>query len=105
MSNHLFSNNLIFVVSKGGLLGLCIGASLMSFVELIDLALNCFFIFCVSKAKRVDVNGEEFVEKSESDLRLDRLEGQLKGWINMVTVHEAQLAAMKEQVRLSRAKD
>ena len=95
----------IIFLNLGGMMGLCIGASLMSFFELIDLALNCFFIFCVSKAKRVDVNGEEFVEKSESDLRLDRLEGQLKGWINMVTVHEAQLAAMKEQVRLSRAKD
>ena len=51
-------------------MGLCIGASLMSFVELIDLALNCVFICCRCKSKRVEEKEEAVAEKSESEIRL-----------------------------------
>jgi len=87
----------------GGIMGLCIGASLMSFVELIDLALNCLFICYGCKGKRVDVKEEKLAEKSESEIRLlearlVKVEGLLSICINKNAWLEAELSATRDQV-------
>ncbi len=81
----------------GGIMGLCIGASLMSFVELIDLAFNCLFICCRFKGKRVEVKEERFPEKTERNIksleaRLVKLEGLFSVSINKIACHEADLS-------------
>jgi len=89
----------------GGIMGLCIGASLMSFIELIDLALDCIFIYCGFKGQRVDV--EEKSEKSESEIRLLKVEGELKLCINKNAWLEAELSATRELILklLDKSKD
>ena len=87
----------------GGIMGLCIGASLMSFVELFDLAFNCLFIWCRSKVKRVEIKEEEVAEKSESKIkileeRLVKVEGLLGDCINKNAWLEAELSASRGQV-------
>jgi len=87
----------------GGIMGLCIGASLMSFVELIDLALNCLFIYCGCKGKRVEDKEEGFAEKSESETtlleaRLVKIERLLSVSINKIACLEAELTASRDQV-------
>ncbi len=84
-------------------MGLCIGASLMSFVELIDLALNCVFICCRFKGKRVEVKEEEVAEKSESKIRLlearlVKLEGLFSVCLNKNASLEAELSASRDQL-------
>jgi len=86
----------------GGIMGLCIGASLMSFVELIDLALNCVFICCRFKGKRVEVKEEEVAEKSESKIRLlearlVKVEGLLSESNKKISCLEADLSATRDQ--------
>jgi hypothetical protein len=88
----------------GGIMGLCIGASLMSFVELIDFALNCLFIYCGFKEKRVENKEEGLAEKSDreitlSERRLVKLEDLLSVCINKNAWLEAELSATREQVR------
>jgi len=78
-------------------MGLCIGASLMSFVELIDLALNCLFIYCASKGKRVEMSEEEVAEKSESEVRFIKLESQLNVCIEKIACLEAELSATRDK--------
>jgi len=89
-------------------MGLCIGASLMSFVELIDLSLNVLFILSCGKTNRVNVKEEAVSEESERDVRLNKLESQINDWISKDQYHfcvgkievlEAQLAAINEQMR------
>ncbi len=75
----------------------------MSFVELIDLALNCLFICCRCNGKRVDVKDEAVPEKFESKIRilearLVKVEGLLSACINKNTWLEAQLSAVRDQV-------
>jgi len=82
----------------GGIMGLCIGASLMSFVELFDLAFNCLFIYCGCKSKRVEVKDKEVAEKSESEVRFIKLESQLNVCINKIACLEAELSATRDQV-------
>jgi len=87
----------------GGIMGLCIGASLMSFVELIDLALNCLFIYCGCKSKRVEVKEETVSEKSESKIRLlearlVKLEGLFSVCLNKNASLEAELSASRDQL-------
>ncbi len=81
----------------GGIMGLCIGASLMSFIELIDLALNCIFIYCGFKGKRVEDNEEELSEKSERDIKLES-ECLLKVCIDKILRLETELSATRELV-------
>jgi len=71
-------------------MGVCIGASLMSFIELIDLAFNWIFIYCGCKIKRVEVNEEESTEKAEGQIKL--LEARL------IKCLEAKLSATRDQV-------
>ncbi len=87
-------------------MGLCIGASLMSFVELIDLALNCLFIYCGCKGNRVEVNEKGLVKKSESDIRSES-EVLLKICINKIACLETELSATRELVfkLLDKSKD
>jgi len=85
----------------GGIMGLCIGASLMSFVELIDLALNCLFIYCGCKSKRVVV--EEKALESESEIRLlearlVKVEGLLSASNKKIAFLEAELSVSRDQV-------
>jgi len=68
-------------------MGLCIGASLMSFVELIDLAVNCLFVFCGCKDRRVEDKGESVDEKCESS----EVKVQLKVCISKIAFLEARL--------------
>ncbi len=68
----------------------------MSFIELIDLALNSIFIYCGFKGKRVEV--EEKSEKSESEIRLVKVEGELKLCINKNALLEAELSATRELI-------
>jgi len=82
----------------GGIMGLCIGASLMSFVELIDLALNCLFICCRCKGKRIEIKEEENAEKSESEVRFVKLESLLNVCIKKIACLEAELSASRDQV-------
>ncbi len=89
----------------GGIMGLCIGASLMSFIELFDLAFNCLFICCRSKGKRVEVKEEEVAEKSESKIkileeRLVKVEGLLSVSINKIACLEAELSATGESSQI-----
>ncbi len=82
----------------GGIMGLCIGASLMSFVELFDLAFNCLFIYCGCNSKRVEVKDKEVAQKSESKIkileeRLDKVEGLLSISINKIACLEAEKSA------------
>jgi len=81
----------------GGIMGLCIGASLMSFIELIDLAFNCLIIYCGCKDKRVENNEEGLAEKSESDIRLES-EGLFKVCINKIAYLETELSTTRELV-------
>jgi len=88
----------------GGIMGLCIGASLMSFVELIDLALNCLSICFRCKDKRVENKDKGMAEKSDREItlpetRLVKLEGLLSVCINKNAWLEAELSATREQVR------
>ena len=85
----------------GGIMGLCIGASLMSFVELIDLALNCFFNYWGCKSKRVVV--EEKALESESEIRLlevrlVKVERLLSESNKKISCLEAELSASRDQV-------
>jgi len=87
----------------GGIMGVCIGASLMSFVELIDLAFNCIFIYCGCKSKRVEVNEEELTETTEGQIklleaRLIKVEGQLSISNKKISCLEAELSATRDQV-------
>jgi len=82
----------------GGIMGLCIGASLMSFVELIDLALNCLSICFRCKDKRVENKEEGLAEKSESEVRFTKLESQLNVCMNKIACLEAELSATRDQV-------
>jgi len=82
----------------GGIMGLCIGASLMSFVELFDLAFNCLFICCGCKDKRVENNEEGLAAKSESEVRFTKLESQLNVCMNKISCLEAELSATRDQV-------
>jgi len=87
----------------GGIMGVCIGASLMSFIELFDLAVNCIFIYCGCKSKRVEVNEEELTEKSGSQIklleaRLIKVEGQLSISNKKISCLEAELSATRDQV-------
>jgi len=92
------SKEVIDIISDlGGIMGLCIGASLMSFVELIDLALNCLFICCRCKGKRIEVNEEGLAEKSESDIRLES-ENFRKDCIYKIARLETELSATRELV-------
>jgi len=84
-------------------MGLCIGASLMSFVELFDLALNCLFIYCGFKGKRVEVSKEGLAEKSESETtlleaRLVKIESLLSVSIQKIACLEAELTSFRDQV-------
>ncbi len=84
------SKQVIDIISDlGGIMGLCIGASLMSFVELIDLAFNCLFICCSFGGKRVEVEEKAVAERSESEFRL--LEARL-------AKVEAELCATRAQL-------
>ncbi len=83
-------------------MGLCIGASLMSFVELIDLAFNCLFISCRCEGKRVEVKNKAVPEKFESEIillqtRLVKVEGLLCACIIKNTWLEAELSAVHDQ--------
>jgi len=87
----------------GGIMGLCIGASLMSFIELIDLVFDCIFIFCRCKGKRIEVIDKAVPEKFESEIillqtRLVKVEGLLSSCINKNTWLEAELFAIRDQV-------
>ena len=54
-----------FNAKKGGLLGLCVGASLMTFLELFDLILTSLYISCHQKhVKKVQ---EEPVKTAENE--------------------------------------
>jgi len=98
------SKQVIDIISDlGGILGLCIGASLMSFIELIDLAMNCLFIYCGCKIKRVENKEEAVAEKSESEIkllqvRLVKVEGLLSVCINKNAWLEAELSKSRDQV-------
>jgi len=90
----------------GGIMGLCIGASLMSFIELIDLAFNCLFI-CRFKGKRVEVKEEEVADKSESKImileeRLVKVEGLLRESINKIACLEAEQSATGESSEIKK---
>ncbi len=80
-------------------MGLCIGASLMSFIELFDLAFNCLFIYCGCKGQRVDVEEEALAEKYVSETRFVKLEGLLSSCIDKNAWLEAELSATRKQVR------
>jgi len=81
----------------GIIMGLCLGASLMSFVELFDLAFNCLFICCGCKDKRVENNEEGFAEKTESDIRLES-DALIKICINKIACLETELSTTRELV-------
>ena len=92
------SKEVIDIISDlGGIMGLCIGASLMSFVELIDLALNCLFIYCGCKDKRVENKEGAVAEKSESGIILES-EVLLKVCLSKIDCLEAELSATRELV-------
>ncbi len=69
----------------------------MSFIELIDLAFNCLFIYCGCKSKRVENKEEGLAEKSENEIRLDS-EGLLKVCINKIAYLDTELTATRELV-------
>ena len=71
----------------------------MSFVELVDLALNCLFICYGCKGKRVDIKEEAVADKSESETRLVKVEGLLSACIKKNAWLEAKLSATRKQVR------
>ncbi len=68
-------------------MGLCIGASLMSFVELIDFAVNCLLVFWGCRERRVEDKGESVDEKCESG----EVEDQLNACIRKIAFLEARL--------------
>jgi len=98
------SKEVLDIISDlGGIMGLCVGASLMSFVELIDLALNFLFIYRGCKSKRVEVKEEGLADKSESEIRLlqarlVKVEGLLSVCINKNAWLEAELSESRDQV-------
>jgi len=76
-------------------MGLCIGASLMSFVELIDLGFNCLFISCRFEGKRVNIKEEAVADEYESETRLVKVEGLLSDCIKKNACLEAELSATR----------
>ena len=96
------SKEVIDIISDlGGIMGLCIGASLMSFVELVDLTLNFLFICYGCKSKRVVV--EEKALESESEIRLlevrlVKVERLLSESNKKISCLEAELSASRDQV-------
>ncbi len=67
----------------------------MHVVELIDLALNCLFIYCGCKGKRVNIKEEAGADESESETRLVKVEGLLSACIKKNAWLEAELSATR----------
>ena len=51
-----------WVAESGGTLGLFVGASLLSFIEFVDVLIECIIIVCVSRKKKVAVSQTDFLK-------------------------------------------
>ena len=82
------------------MLGLCVGASLMTFFEVFDLIINLVFILFDRKLKVNKVKDELADEKSKDEERIVFLETELKLSSKKIETLELDMTLLKNHITL-----